>query len=346
MCAPSPEGPTTRRGTRFRSVPLFYGSPVSFFQVHLLHVNVHYGCMIDARLQLLIAVSEYGTVTAAAEALYRSPSGVSKQLKELAAELDIDLFERHGRRIRLTAAGNRLVDHARTMNAQWEVALSDTAAAARQLCGPVPLGGFPTAVSALIAPTVRALRAEHPGLTPTAHEIHSSEILRSLESGVIDVGIYVAGEDASRLEQDLVTITDLIDDPIDLLVPSGHRFADVDGVTLDDASEEEWVSGRRHQDSYTELLAATRAAGYSPRVVHFAQELTAITALVAQGLGITAVPRMATTVPHPHTVRVPLCGDHVPTRKIVICTRRGAERNPRIVAATDELRSTATGLTR
>lgn len=301
--------------------------------------------MIDPRLQLLIAVSEYGTVTAAAEALYRSPSGVSKQLKELAAELDIDLLERHGRRVRLTEAGNRLVDHARTMNAQWEAALSDTAAAAKQLCGPIPLGGFPTAVSALIAPTIRVLRAKHPGLTPTAHEIYSNDLLRSLESGVIDVGIYVAGEDACYLDQNLVTVTDLIDDPIDLLVPTGHPFAQLEGVTLEDASGEEWVSGRRHQDSYIELLAATRAVGYSPRVTHFAQELTAITALVAQGLGITAVPRIATTVPHPHTVRVPLSGDNVPQRKIVICTRRGAETNPRIAAAAEELRSTAACLT-
>lgn len=301
--------------------------------------------MIDPRLQLLIAVSDYGTVTAAAEALYRSPSGVSKQLKELAAELDIDLLERQGRRVRLTAAGNRLVGHARKMNAQWEAALSDTAAAARQLCGPLPLGGFPTAVSALIAPTIRALRVLHPGLMPTAHEIYSNDLLRSLDSGMIDVGIYVAGDDHSYLDQDLVAITDLIDDPIDLLVPAGHRFADLGAVTLEDASGEEWVSGRRHQDSYTELLAATRAVGYSPRVVHFAQELTAITALVAEGLGITAVPRIATTVCHPRTVRVPLTGDNVPTRKIVICARRGAESNPRIAAATEELRSAAAELT-
>lgn len=300
--------------------------------------------MIDARLHLLIAVSEYRTVTAAAAALYRSPSGVSKQLKELAAELDIDLLERHGRRVRLTAAGSRLVDHARKMNAQWEAALSDTAAAARQLCGPIPLGGFPTAVSALIAPTIRALRARHPGLTPTAHEIYSNDLLRSLENGVIDIGIYVAGQDGSFVDQDLVAITDLIDDPIDLLVPADHRFADLDTVTLEDAAGEEWVSGRRHQDSYTELLTATRAVGYSPRVIHFAQELTAITALVAQGLGVTAVPRIATTVAHPHTVRVPLSGDNIPKRKIVICTRRGAETNPRIVAATEELRSAAARL--
>ncbi|MEV1292114.1 LysR family transcriptional regulator [Pseudonocardia sp. NPDC049635] len=299
--------------------------------------------MIDARLQLLIAVCEYGTVTAAAQALHRSPSGVSKQLKELAAELDVALLERHGRRVRLTAAGNRLVEHARTMNAQWEMALSDTAAAARQLSGPLPMGGFPTAVSTLVAPTVRALRSRHPGLDPTAHEIYSHDVLRRLESGAIDVGIYVAGEDA-RVDRELVAVADLIDDPIDLLVPVGHRFAELDSVTMVDAEGEEWISGRRHQDSYTELLAATRAVGYSPRVVHFAQELTAVTALVGQGLGIAAVPRIAITVPHPGAVRVPLSGRNVPQRKIVVCTRRGAEENPRIVAATDELRRTVAGL--
>ena len=138
--------------------------------------------MIDPRLRLLIAVCEYGTVTAAAEALYRSPSGVSKQLKELAAELDVDLLERHGRRVHLTPAGRRLVSHARALHAQWETALSDTTAAARELCGPVALGGFPTSIPSVLTPAVLRLRSEHRLLEPVVKEIYSGEVLTALES--------------------------------------------------------------------------------------------------------------------------------------------------------------------
>lgn len=298
--------------------------------------------MIDARLNLLIAVCEYGTVTAAAEALYRSPSGVSKQLKELTAELDVDLLERHGRRVRLTPAGQRLVTHARALNAQWETALSDTTAAARQLCGPITLGGFPTAISSLLTPAVARMKEDHQMLQPIIKEIFSSETLTALEAGTIDLGLFVAGESTSHVADNHVEVSSLFDDPIDLLVPEDHRFAHSDQVSLDDAADEDWISGHAHQDAYLELLAATRAIGYAPRVAHYAQELTATTAMVAAGLGISAVPRVAMSVSHPKVVQIPLTGNQVPRRRILLALRRGSQANPRIAAAITALRDTAT----
>ncbi|WP_435111833.1 LysR family transcriptional regulator [Nocardiopsis synnemataformans] len=294
--------------------------------------------MIDPRLQLLIAVCEYGTVTAAAEALYRSPSGVSKQLKELAAELDVDLLERHGRRVRLTPAGQRLVTHARRLNAHWETALSDTTAAARQLCGPVTIGGFPTAIPSILTPAALRMRAQHRLLRPVIKEIHSSEILTALESGAIDLGLFVADESTSHIADSHIEVIGVLDDPIDLLVPEEHRFAANDRIRLEDAAQEEWISGHPHQDAYIELLAATRAVGYAPRVAHYAQELTATTALVAAGLGIAAVPRIAMTVPHPRVVQIPLFGGQTPRRRILLALRRGSHDNPRIAAAVTAVR--------
>ncbi|MDS1272338.1 LysR family transcriptional regulator [Lipingzhangella sp. LS1_29] len=301
--------------------------------------------MIDARLRLLIAVCEYGTVTAAAEALYRSPSGVSKQLRELATELDLDLLERHGRRVRLTPAGQRLVAHARKLNAQWEVALSDTTAAARQLCGPVVIGGFPTAIPSILTPALLRMRDQHQMLEPVIKEIYSSEVRTALESGTIDLGLFVADEPTSHIADSHVEVLSLLDDPIDLLVPEEHRFAAADQVRLEDAAQEEWVSGHAHQDAYIELLAATRAVGYAPRVTHHAQELTATTALVAAGLGIAAVPRIAMTVPHPRVVQVPLTGGQVPRRRILLALRRGSHNNPRIAAAVTAVQNISRTLT-
>ncbi|MBR8743827.1 LysR family transcriptional regulator [Nocardiopsis sp. MG754419] len=289
--------------------------------------------MIDSRLLLLVAVCEYGTVTAAAEALYRSPSGVSKQLKELSAELDVDLLERHGRRVRLTPAGQRLVTHARTLKAQWETALSDTTAAARQLCGPVSLGGFPTSIPSILVPAALRLRDRHEQLKPVVKEVHSVDVLTAVESGGLDVGLFVANESTGHVADRHVEVMSLLDDPIDLLVSQDHRFASGARIRLEDAAEEDWVSGHAHQDAYTELLAATRAVGYAPRVVHYAQELTATTAMVAAGLGITAIPRIALTASRPDVVRVPLTGDQIPRRRILLALRHGSHDNPRIAAA-------------
>lgn len=294
---------------------------------------MHYRYMIDSRLQLLIAVSEYGTVTASAEALYRTPSGVSKQLKELAREVEVDLLERHGRRVRLTPAGQRLVAHARILNAQWETALSDTAAAARELSGPITIGGFPTAISAIITPAVVDMKAQHHQLQPVIKEIYSGQLLTALESGTIDLGLFVADESTSHIAQHHIEVTSLFDDPIDLLVPAGHRFAAYEQIQLEEAADEDWITGHRHQDAYIELLAATRAVGYAPRITHYAQELTATTALVAAGAGIAAVPRIAMSIPHPHVIQIPLTGTQIPRRRILLAQRRGSKHNPRFEVA-------------
>lgn len=294
--------------------------------------------MIDSRLQLLIAVCEYGTVTAAAEAMYRTPSGVSKQLKELANELDVDLLERHGRRVRLTPAGHRLVAHARTLNAQWETALGEVTASARELCGPIVIGGFPTAISSVITPALIQMRARHRQLRPVVKEIYSGQLPGALESGAIDLGLFVADESTSHLADRHIEVASLLDDPIDLLVPTEHRFAALDEIQLEDAAQEDWITGHPHQDAYNELLAATRAVGYAPRVAHYAQELTATTALVAAGAGIAAVPRIAMTIPHPQVVQIPLTGSQVPRRRILVAQRRGSDRNPRVAVAIAALR--------
>ncbi|MBO0594980.1 LysR family transcriptional regulator [Nesterenkonia sp. E16_7] len=292
--------------------------------------------MIDSRLQLLVAVSEYGTVTAAAEVLFRSPSGVSRQIKQLEAEIDLDLLEHEGRRVKLTPAGQRLVEHTRALNAQWESALSDTASAATELCGPVSIGGFATILTSVVTPAVVRLREDHQMLRPMAKEIYSQEITRALETGAIDVGLFVADESTSRLPSYL-EVAEFMDDPIDLLVHQSHAFAARDEVRLEEARQEEWVTGLPHQDSYKELYAATRSAGYAPRSSHYAQDLTATAALVAAGLGISAVPRIAQEISHPQVRRVPLAGEHRPHRRIMLTFRGGSRGNPRIRAVIDAL---------
>lgn len=304
---------------------------------------MHYWYMIDSRLQLLVAISEYGTVTAAAEVLFRSPSGVSRQIKQLEAEINLDLLEHDGRRVKLTPAGQRLVEHTRALNAQWESALSDTVGAATQLCGPVVIGGFATIVGSLIAPAVVALGEVHQELRPTVMEIYSQEISKALETGEIDIGLFVADESISRIP-DYLEVANFMDDPIDLIVPQDHPFSCRESVGLEEARGEDWITGRVHQDSYMELFAATRSVGYAPQVRHYAQDLPATAALVAAGLGISAVPRIAQTITHPGVRRVPLAGANRPHRRIMVAFRSGSRGNPKIDTGIEALQTAAARL--
>ncbi|HSH47443.1 MAG TPA: LysR substrate-binding domain-containing protein, partial [Halomonas sp.] len=91
-----------------------------------------------ALLRTLVAVADTGSVTAAARRLAFTQSTVSMQLSRLEAVLEVSLHERQGRRIRFTAEGERLLEHARRLLALNDEVLADMRA--RRVTGELNLG--------------------------------------------------------------------------------------------------------------------------------------------------------------------------------------------------------------
>ena len=102
------------------------------------------------RLQLLREVARRGTIKAAAVAMDVTPSAVSQQLRILEAEAGVPLLERHGRRVRLTEAGEALVRHADAVTAALAAAESELAAAREGISGTLRVAAFPTAARAIL----------------------------------------------------------------------------------------------------------------------------------------------------------------------------------------------------
>src|SRR5690349_20271858 len=108
--------------------------------------------MLDVRrLRLLRDLAQLGTITAVADAHTYTPSAVSQQLTVLEREAGTRLLERTGRRVTLTPAGERLVQHAEKILVALEEAEADLATA--ELTGPLRIGAFPTAVRTLLPST-------------------------------------------------------------------------------------------------------------------------------------------------------------------------------------------------
>jgi len=98
-----------------------------------------------------------------------------------------------------------------------------------------------------------------------------------------------------------------------------------DAVELADAAREPWIVKPRNNDTYTLLQVACAAAGFTPRIAHEAKEWFAVSALVAAGLGVCLVPRLAPLPPQHEVTRIPLHGNPRPSRRILGCVRRGSE---------------------
>ncbi|MFF0109260.1 LysR family transcriptional regulator [Streptomyces hirsutus] len=296
--------------------------------------------MIDLRrLHVLRAVAHYGTVTAAARALHFTPSAASQQIRQLARDLGVDLLEPQGRGVRLSPAAVSLLAHADAIETRWEQAELDLRADHGAPTGLLRVTGFPVAISVLLAPMAARLGARHPRLTVRILETEVSKSFDLLFEGATDLAIVEATPLNPPLSDARFDQQPLLDDPFDLVVPEGHPLAGRERAGLEEAAREPWIAPVPESPCRPHVMSACGAAGFTPDVVHHALDWNVTAHLVAHGLGVALIPRLAQLTPHLPITRVRCTGN--PHRKLLTCTRGGGHARPAVEAALRELRELA-----
>jgi DNA-binding transcriptional LysR family regulator len=238
------------------------------------------------QIELFVAIAREGSVSAAAAALGMSQSAASTALGELEGRYRCALFDRIGKRLRLSEAGHRLLPAA--------VATIDQALAADALLrghagpGPIRIGATQT-VGAYLAPRLIAdWRQRHPD-SPIALTIgNTAEIGAMVEHFAIDLGL-VEGEHRAA---DLIG-EDWIEDELALICAAGHPLAGRAGVTIDDLLAEAWVVREPGSGTRQTLDRAMARHGHRWRIAIELQQPQAIVELVAADRLIGCVSRLA-----------------------------------------------------
>jgi DNA-binding transcriptional LysR family regulator len=291
------------------------------------------------KLQILRALHDTGTVTAAAGALRMTPSAVSQQLAALSKQMGAPVIEARGRGVRLTGAAHVLLRHSEVVFAQLERAGAELDGYAQGDAGLVRIGTIATAITRLVVPAAGLLRRSAPGMRLSVREAEAAEVFEELAAGEVDIAVSLA-VDAPTARDPRFVLFPLLTDPLDIALPMGHPMAAVPGLRLARLAEEPWIFGAR--GPWRDItLTACADAGFVPEQAHAAADWPAIFALVAAGLGIALVPRMATTGGLRQEVAVrPLDVDR-PRRRIVAAVRGGAEDAPLLRRVMGALRQAA-----
>lgn len=239
-------------------------------------------------LRYFEAVARHSHVTRAAEELDIAQPALSKQISQLEKELDVALFDRIGRNVRLTEAGEALLPHARTILAQIEAARAEMAERVGLRRGRVALGTPPT-VGTQLLPQVLALFNQHyPGIEFRLHEAGVQALLELLEAGLADMAIV-----ALPVEDTLITVQELFTEELVVVVPKRHPLSNQRTIALADLRGESWVLSPKSYGLRETMLHACQRAGFIPRVVLDGGEMDMLLHLVAAGVGVTLVPRLA-----------------------------------------------------
>ncbi|MEZ0093261.1 LysR family transcriptional regulator [Streptacidiphilus sp. EB129] len=291
------------------------------------------------RLEILRELAARGTVTATAEALHMTTSAVSQQLAALSRQVGAPMLEPDGRRVRLTEAARILLGHAEAVISRLEAAQADLAAYLHGSAGQIRIAAFATGIRELVLPSVGLLARERPGLAVRIQEADPEQALRRLAAGDVDIALSLEAQDAPPAQDQRFDQVVLLLDPLDLALPVGHPLAGAAGVRLADLVGDQWIFGRGGP-WHAITLAACAAAGFTPEIAHEAEGWPTILAMIAAGLGVALVPRLANAAHTPGVVVRELSADQ-PRRHVVAVTRRGTGLAPHIAPMLTALRRTA-----
>jgi DNA-binding transcriptional LysR family regulator len=228
----------------------------------------------------------------------------------------VTLVERGVRPVRLTDAGDTLIELAEPLFADLASLDAGLEAFRTVARGRVRLASFPSACVPLAGPALAAFHRDHPGVELTLTVAEPREAARLLRAGDADVAI-LFDEAKTPTPTPGLERTPLLDDPLVLALPNTSPLARRRAVDLSDLAEERWTSPARDGPGagYRRMFErACAEAGYEPQVAHETDDVLTAQALVAAGLGLALLPRLALSITHPAITLRELSG--APRRRV------------------------------
>jgi DNA-binding transcriptional LysR family regulator len=274
------------------------------------------------RLRILREVAARGSFSAAAQSLSYTQSAVSQQIATLEAETGTLLVERRPRGLRLTAAGQTLVEHADAIMARLESAEAELASIVGVGGGRLRMASFPTAGATLMPLAVAEFSARHPGVELTLAEGEPEEIAPRLRDGEFDLALLFRFPGVGAAFDGLHT-TDLLEDPLYLALPREHRLAERRTLRLADLAGEAWVQTSADSPCARHVVRSCHAAGFEPRVSFESDDYLTVQGLVAAGVGVALIPRLALSGVR-DDIAVRALSPSSPVRRVLAATVPGA----------------------
>jgi LysR family hydrogen peroxide-inducible transcriptional activator len=240
-------------------------------------------------LQYLVAVADLRHFGRAAEACFVSQPTLSTQIRKLERDLGVELFERHPRQVLLTDAGVKIVERARQVLLTAGEIDDIARRASDPEAGTVRIGLIPTLAPYLLAQVVAPLRARFPRLELLLVEDKTEVLHQQLRDGRIDAAALALPLADDQLHEEF-----LFDEEFVLAVPSGHPLAASTGAVEPSVLDGQPVLLLEEGHCLrAQALSVCHLAGAIERSDFRATSLETLRQMVAAGVGITLLPRLA-----------------------------------------------------
>jgi len=244
------------------------------------------------QLKYLLAIVDNGlNITAAADRLYTSQPGVSKQLKLLEEELGMQIFTRKGKSLGgVTVAGERIIERARIIMQEVENIRSLAADYYEEEDGSLSIGTTHTQARYVLPEIIAEFRQRFPKIGLNLHQGTSEQIADMVAANEIDFAIATGSQ---HLFSNLLLVPSYHWDR-SIIVPQGHPLTTIDRkITLHDLAEYPLVTYVFSFSGESSLKRAFADEGLEPNVGFTARDADVIKTYVRMGLGVGVVASMA-----------------------------------------------------
>ncbi|MER2009627.1 MAG: LysR family transcriptional regulator [Psychrobacillus sp.] len=236
------------------------------------------------QLIYFLAIAEEGSITKAADRLHMAQPPLSKQLKMLEIELNIELFERNKRNLRITEAGKQLQYRAKQIIDLTETTIRELKDYDEGIHGTLRIGTIASAGDTLLPENVFSFHQKYPNIRFHIKESNTQEILDMLKNGIIDIGIVRTPIDSDFFDSILFP-----EEPM-VAATTGTPFWNEKqpSITVADLAGKPLLVLNRYEDV---MIKSCQKAGFEPDIIGKIDDTRTIMLWANKGMGIAIVQR-------------------------------------------------------
>ncbi|MBZ0334409.1 LysR family transcriptional regulator [Marinobacter sp. AL4B] len=240
-------------------------------------------------LKTFVAVAELRNFSAAARQLHTVQPAVSRQIADLEEELGTPLMWRSTREVKITAAGEVLLEDARRMLALEVEARERVTRAASGQSGQLRIGYMSSATARFMPTLLKQFSRRYPDVHIELFEMTAQQQLEAFARREIDLGF-----SRPLPKPDPLGLTSLLiyQDRLMAILPQEHAFAKRKRLALNELAKEDFVLFERGQASglFDRIINACGEAGFSPRLIRQPAQMQTLLSQVASGIGVAIAP--------------------------------------------------------
>jgi DNA-binding transcriptional LysR family regulator len=240
------------------------------------------------QLEIIRAIADTGSFTAAGEKLHVSQSAISRQILLLEDELGEPVFHRIGRRIRITPAGESLLQLSHRVFQDLQETVSTISDKRESLSGTMRLVGGMTVCLYVFPALLAEVRKIHPHLDLKITVGSAERSIAMLRSGAGDLGLITLPVEAT----DLVSVPALEEELLLITYPT-HPLAKKKSIAAVDLDKQHFVLFETGSITRRLVEAFFTREGIEPEIIMETENVEIIKAMVRSGLGISIIPWQA-----------------------------------------------------